>query len=573
MKSDESRVLTPLEAFRDRPVLVAVSGGADSVALLRALVQVGARPQVAHLDHALRRESPDDAAFVAELARELNVPFVGERIDVARVAERRGWNLEEAARRLRYSFLTRAAKAAGLRSILTAHTRSDQTETILWQFLRGEAVLSGIPGRNAHVERPWLEVGRAEVLAYLESLGQTWREDSSNADTRFARNWIRHEVLPLLHARFPALESSLPRLARFQTQDNDALYVQAEAVGEQTPLARLPLAVLRRYARQRLAGMRVQAGHLEQVARALQQGQTLHLTLPGDLPLTVTGGRIFSGKPGAARPEFPRPQFAYPAHWTLRHRLPADRIRLPVGKRKLSDLLTDLKLPRDWRDDLWLLADERGERGEAGEGAVKWLGLPAAATWIRGSSDLGTPQSVWAENAAAQAGQEPAPDPEWLAMGEALGLARQAAQAGEVPIGAVVLHGGRVIAGAANRCRELGDLTRHAELEALRSAARLVGPYLNECTLVVTLEPCPMCLGAAIEAQVSRVVYAAPNIKSGALGGVSDLLGHPWGHRPQVRPGLRAAEAARLLRQMFAGVRSDSIHSIGPPEDGGGEAE
>ena len=564
MKSEARRLLTPLEPYRDRPVLVAVSGGADSVALLRALVEVGARPQVAHLDHALRPESADDAAFVAELAKELNIPFVGERIEVAGVAEKRGWNLEEAARKLRYAFLTRAAKAAGLRSILTAHTRSDQTETVLWQVLRGEAVLSGIPARNAHVERPWLEVGRAEVLAYLDTLGQTWREDSSNADTRFTRNWIRREVLPLLQTRFPALESTLPRLARFQAQDDAALWVQAEAVGDHTPLARLPLAVLRRSARQRLAGMRVQAGHLEQVAHALQQGQTLHLTLPGDVPLTVTGGQLFKGEPGAPWPELPRPQFEYPAHWTLRHRLPADRIRLAAGTRKLSDLLTDLKLPRDWRDDLWLLAEGP---------AVKWLGLPAAAIWHRGSSGLDTPQSVWAEGAAVEVGQDTTPDPEWLAMGEALGLARQAAQAGEVPIGAVVLHGGRVIAGAANRCRELGDLTRHAELEALRSAAQVVGPYLNECTLVVTLEPCPMCLGAALEARVGRVVYAATNLKAGALGGVSDLLGHHWGHRPQVRPGLRSAESARLLRQMFAGVRSDAPQSAGPPGDGGGEAE
>ncbi|WP_407539322.1 tRNA lysidine(34) synthetase TilS [Deinococcus radiomollis] len=560
MKSEARRVLTPLEPYRDRAVLVAVSGGADSVALLRALVQVGARPQVAHLDHALRPESADDAAFVAGLAAELKLPFVSERIDVALVARKRGWNLEDAARRLRYSFLTRAAKAAGLRSILTAHTRSDQTETVLWQVLRGEAVLSGMPARSAHVERPWLEVSRAEVLAYLDTLGQPWREDSSNADTRFTRNWIRREVLPLLHTRFSALESTLPRLARFQAQDDAALGVQAGVIGEHTPLAPLPLAVLRRSARQWLAGIRVQAGHLELVAHALQQGQTLHLTLPGDLPLTVTGGRIFSGQ--LSRPDFPRPQFESPVHWMLRHRLPADRLRLAAGERKLSDVLTDLKLPREWRDDLWLLAEGQ---------AVKWIGMPVG-NWRHSSSDVPS-QAIWAEGAAMQAGQEPVPDPEWLAMGEALQLARQAAQAGEVPIGAVVLHGGGVIAGAANRCRELGDLTRHAELDALRLAAQVVGPYLNECTLVVTLEPCPMCLGAALEARVARIVYAAPNLRAGALGGVSDLLGHHWGHRLQVRPGLRAAEAARLLRQMFAGVRSDLPRSADLPEDVGGEAE
>jgi tRNA(Ile)-lysidine synthase len=563
MTSAARRVLTPLEVYRDCRVLVAVSGGADSVALLRALVQAGARPHAAHLDHALRPESAQDAAFVAELAKGLDLPFTAERIDVGRVAAQRGWNLEEAARRLRYSFLTRAAKAAGLQRILTAHTRSDQTETVLWQVLRGEAVLGGIPASTAHVERPWLKVSRAEVLAYLEALGQPWREDSSNADTRFTRNWIRREVLPLLITRFPALDTTLPRLARFQAQDDEALGAQAAAIGDHTPYARLPLALLRRFARQRLAGVRVQSGHLEAVAGALQQGQTLHLTLPGDLPLTVTGGRMVVGSAGTFRPGFPRPQFDFPAHWTLRHRRPGDRFRLAAGERKLSDLLTDLKLPRGWRDDLWLLADAQ---------AVKWLGLPAG-DWGAGSSGQRTPKSLWAEGAAEQAGQEATPDPEWTAMGEALRLARLAAQAGEVPIGAVVLGGGRVIAGAANRCRELGDLTRHAELEALRSATQVVGPYLNGCTLVVTLEPCPMCLGAAIEARVARIVYAAPNLRAGALGGVSDLLGQHWGHRPQVRSGLRSAESARLLRQMFAGVRSDAPQRAGSSEPGSGEAE
>ena len=101
----------------------------------------------------------------------------------------------------------------------------------------------------------------------------------------------------------------------------------------------------------------------------------------------------------------------------------------------------------------------------------------------------------------------------------------------------------------------------------------MVGPYLTDCTLLVTLEPCPMCLGAALEARVARIVYAAPNLKAGALGGVSDLLGQHWGHRPQVRPGLRSAEAARLLRQMFAGLRPDSPQSPGPPASVGAEAE
>ena len=99
-------------------------------------------------------------------------------------------------------------------------------------------------------------------------------------------------------------------------------------------------------------------------------------------------------------------------------------------------------------------------------------------------------------------------------------------------------------------------MTRHAELAALREAAATLGtPYLTACTLVVTLEPCPMCLGAALEARVGRIVYGAPNPKAGALGGVSDLLAWHWGHRPEVTGGLRGGEAARLLRQSFQALR------------------
>lgn len=516
---------------------MAVSGGADSVALLRALLQAGAEPVVAHLDHALRPQSGQDALFVAELARQHGLPFVTERADVGAVAARRGWNLEDTARKVRSSFLNRAARGAGVRTILTAHTRTDQAETVLWQLLRGEAVLGGMPVRCRSLERPWLGVGRAEILAYLAALAQPWHEDASNADTRFTRNWIRHEVMPPLLARFPGLETSLARLARFQAQDDGALTAQAGAIQAHTPLQKLPLALLRRYARGQLAGQPVHAGHLERIAAALQAGSTLHLTLPGNLPLSVTGGRMVPRE----TPEFPRPDFEFPAHWTLRHPLPGDRLRRQAGTRRLSDVLGDLKVPREWRSGLWLLVSEQGGGQE-----VQWLGLPAPAgpLWAHGHLEGRQPEQT---------------DPEWLAMGEALALARRAAQSGEVPVGAVVLHGGRVIAGAANRSRELNDMTRHAELEALRAASAVVGPYLSSCTLVVTLEPCPMCLGAALEARVGRVVYGAPNPKAGALGGVSDLLSQHWGHWPEVRGGLRAGESARLLRQMFAGRRGAAL--------------
>ncbi|WP_288401962.1 tRNA lysidine(34) synthetase TilS, partial [uncultured Deinococcus sp.] len=157
------RLLDPLRPYAGERVAVGVSGGADSVALLRALVLVGARPVAAHLDHALRPESAQDAAWVGALAADLGVPFGTARVDVAAVAGRRGWNVEEAARRVRYDFLARTARAHGAGLVLTAHTRRDQAETVLWGLLRGEATLRGIAPVWGRVRRPWLDAPRADL--------------------------------------------------------------------------------------------------------------------------------------------------------------------------------------------------------------------------------------------------------------------------------------------------------------------------------------------------------------------------------------------------------------------------
>ncbi|TDE86713.1 tRNA lysidine(34) synthetase TilS [Deinococcus sp. S9] len=526
--STSSALLRPLAPFVGRRVVVGVSGGADSVALLRALVLVGAQPVAAHLDHALRPDSAQDAAWVQTLAEELGVPFEAARVEVAAVAARRGWNLEDAARRVRYEFLGRVARQHRAETILTAHTRRDQAETVLLGLLRGEAVLTGIPPIRGRVRRPWLDVSRADVEAWLRSLGQDWREDSTNADPAQTRAWLRTVVLPLLATRFPEVEASLVRVARLAQEDDAALRALAARLTPHAPRAAQPPAILRRHVAQALAdaGFPYHADHVGRLAAALATGATAHVTLPGARNVTVTGGQLHLAPQRWSVPDFP-----LPAGWTLRARQPGDRLRLPGGTRKLSDVLTDAKVPREERDRVPLLAVGRD---------VHWVGLRPP---------------LWAVGAREEAGV-PA-DPLQAAMGQALALAREAAEAGEVPVGAVVLGpDGAVIGRGRNTSREHGDMTRHAELAALREAARSLGsPYLTECTLVVTLEPCPMCLGAILEARVGRVVYGAPNPKAGALGGVTDLLTAHWGHRPAVTGGLRAGEAARLLRETFRGLR------------------
>jgi tRNA(Ile)-lysidine synthase len=227
------------------PVIVAVSGGPDSVALLCALTTIGAGPLVvAHLNHLLRgADSNADEEFV----RQLNAALLGagkvsgdmccERIDVAFQAHREHDNLENVARRIRYGWLTQLATERNARNVATGHTADDQAETVLHRLLRGTGLkgLAGIPARRelapgVEVVRPLLKVRRDEVLAFLQEQGQPYRQDSTNLDPRFTRNRIRQELLPSLAQQYnPAIVSVLCRLAE-QAQE---VYHDVEAQGRQ----------------------------------------------------------------------------------------------------------------------------------------------------------------------------------------------------------------------------------------------------------------------------------------------------------------------------------------------------
>ncbi|MFZ0996316.1 MAG: nucleoside deaminase [Candidatus Dormiibacterota bacterium] len=145
------------------------------------------------------------------------------------------------------------------------------------------------------------------------------------------------------------------------------------------------------------------------------------------------------------------------------------------------------------------------------------------------------------------------------AMRQALRLARAAGRRGEVPIGAVILAHGEVVAAASNRVERARDATAHAELLALRRASRKLDSWrLQGCTLYSTLEPCPMCAGALLLARVDRVVYAAEDPRKGAHRSVYDVLANPGGnHHPEVAAGCEAAAASGLLQSFFQQLRAD----------------
>jgi tRNA(Ile)-lysidine synthase len=222
----ESRLAAtwPPEAWADVTVLLAVSGGPDSVALLRAMAALSGTGEasllVAHVNHQLRGDASDaDEAFVVDLCHRLGVPCEVHRAQVDEIAADLGDGLEAAARSARYQVLEKAAARLGARYVVTAHTADDQAETILHRIVRGSGIagLAGIararPLGAATLIRPLLEFRRAELIDYLNELGQAYRVDASNDDTRLTRNRIRHELLPTLAERFnPGVVDALLRL-------------------------------------------------------------------------------------------------------------------------------------------------------------------------------------------------------------------------------------------------------------------------------------------------------------------------------------------------------------------------
>jgi tRNA(Ile)-lysidine synthase len=208
-------------------VALAVSGGADSVALLLLLLELreklGVALSVAHLNHKLRGKASDaDEKFVAKLAAKHKLPFHVETVDVAAKAKREKANLEDAARRARYGFFSRLAAEEKVDCVAVAHTADDQAETVLAHILRGTGLagLGGIHPQAGCVVRPLLHFRREELRSWLRRKKQTWREDATNQDTTRLRARIRKKLLPLLERQFqPGFVEHLVSLADLARED------------------------------------------------------------------------------------------------------------------------------------------------------------------------------------------------------------------------------------------------------------------------------------------------------------------------------------------------------------------
>ncbi len=479
------------------PLVLAVSGGGDSVALAYLVHQAGRQGVVAHLDHGLGPEAGEDPGFVEALARRLGFAFYTERVEVRRIAEARGENFEDLARRIRYSFLHRVARAFGAKAILTAHTLDDQAETVLLKLLQGTARGLGIREREGLLVRPLLPYTRVELRAYLEALGADWREDATNLDPGRDRNYLRHRVFPLLLERFPRAREALARFAEVRLLEEDHLEAQAQArllreplplpAYRVFPLLEAPLALRRRALRRLLEelGLRPEARLIGLLEGALE-GRAA--SLPGGVLARRKGLRLFLIPPSP----LPLPP-------GFRWAEPSDR--LPTGKRVWA-FLGEKGLPKEAKP-LWPVRAEGGV-------VVEVQGL-----------------------------YPPPPEEAW--MREALEEARKAERAGEVPVGAVLVLGDKVYR-THNQTEATGDPTAHAELLLLRQAGR----EARGGRVYVTLEPCLMCYHALRQAGV-EVVYGVENLKEGAL--------TRFGLKEGMRGGVLDRACAKLLTGFFSGLR------------------
>ncbi len=338
----EQRVLRFIEEHRlisrHQRLLVAVSGGADSVCLLHVLSwlqgELGVTLHVAHLNHQLRGAEADaDAQYVADLARRLGVSATIDRRDVAGYQARQHLSLEEAAREVRYTFLAELARSVGASWVAVGHTATDHIETILMHLIRGSGTrgLRGLQpatqwrsvASSVAVIRPLLAVSRDETASYCARHELAPRTDASNRSLSSLRNRIRHQLLPLLRSYNPRIAEALLRTARIASDDLAFLDTEVIRLWDETvqrqettitldkeKLCRLPSALQRyllRAAIESLVGnvKDIEARHIDGMMAALTKPAGRRLNLPLGLTFAIDYNRFIIGQDPAALSPFP----------------------------------------------------------------------------------------------------------------------------------------------------------------------------------------------------------------------------------------------------------------------------
>lgn len=369
-------------------VVVGVSGGADSVALVRGLHELNIPIELAHLNHQLRGEASDaDEAFVRALAEELNLPCKVYTEKVQTRAEQNGISIEMAARQARHDFFSTFENAV----IALAHHADDQVETFILKLARG-AGTDGLSGMSftqqigsLRIIRPLLSCSRAEIHDWLRTHGFTWREDASNTDENFLRNRVRHSILPLLERELnPNIRPSILRTMDILREESE--WIDSSIADCRLPIADLPLATQRRSLRKWLFENAVEEVSFEAVEGILDlmkkgKGSTVYeLNVTQRVIVEYGQPRFESGVPPSPRPSW-NLHIEQGTGWKrdtadtvgalsavasfhaakvgdapikVRPFQPGDRMT-PLGmtgSRKLQDIFTDLKVPRAQRGQI-----------------------------------------------------------------------------------------------------------------------------------------------------------------------------------------------------------------------------
>jgi tRNA(Ile)-lysidine synthase len=385
-------------------VLVAFSGGADSTALLLSMRELLEQGRIgglfaAHLNHGIRGAAAErDMRFCESLCAELGVPIAVESADVPSLARERGESIEQAARDVRYAFLERARQSFGADAIATAHHLDDQAETVLLHLMRGSGLtgLCGMQPRNGAIVRPMLGVSRAQILAYLGERRAAYCEDETNAENGPLRNRIRNELVPLLKTFNPNVARALNATASLVSQDEAYLALLAReaehgcSMGDgldRSKLHALPAPLKSRIVYSRLMSLNGGAAQpdIRRVLALCKARTGTRIELPGGVSAWTDAGALYIGAyPGSAEYEMPfisdgetatprgvfvcehvdgwqKPESgseafldldALPEGLVVRSRRNGDRF-FPLGapgERKLSDVLTDKKIPKERRD-------------------------------------------------------------------------------------------------------------------------------------------------------------------------------------------------------------------------------
>ncbi|TYT74552.1 tRNA lysidine(34) synthetase TilS [Desulfobotulus mexicanus] len=365
---------------KEDSILIAVSGGADSMALLHGLADLknlhGAFMGVAHLNHSLRPEADEEESFVADQAAQLGIPFHSHKVSLHR--EYPGLGCEEAGRMARYNFFNFLMKTKKYTRIATAHHAGDRTEQILMNLIRGCGPdgLGGIPAiRDGYVVRPLIDMERKEIISYLKDKGLSWKEDPSNTDTRFLRNRIRHQLIPLLENNFnPAIRKGLLRTGNIAAEENRWMNSMAEKTYSSLLLEEKSNAVILdgrklsllfpghqarilRHAIFQIQGnlQSITLPHVEAIQKALQSTESSELHLPGKILVRLSQNilEIKKAEHSLREKESPLPFFS--KELPLPEKLPAS-ILLPHGFGRLEILGQQ---PSDTPSDMYTSISDR----------------------------------------------------------------------------------------------------------------------------------------------------------------------------------------------------------------------